>query len=168
MLLIQTKKINLLKKINVLVDWHLKNSRTNKSKQKILKYNLRKWFVLLKNKSTQNNKIDLIFICKFLKSNIFFNVVDYKHQVLYVSSYGQMKKKGFEKQIKASLLHILKIGMLKINTNYNIAIHYKGLIKNHYRTYITYILKKNYSIKTIKSFNLLPHNGCRPKKIRRK
>ena len=169
MLILNKKKTNIIEKINFILEYPLyKNYRIIKSKQKSFKYNLLKFPILLKTKNTETNEIDLIFICKFLKSNIFFNVINYKQQVIYYESYGQVKKKGFEKQIKASILSILRTGMLKVNVNYNIAIHYKGLIKNHYRSYITMMLKKNYKIKTIKSFNLLPHNGCRPKKIRRK
>ena len=58
---------------------------------------------------------------------------------------------------------IVKAKFLK---NKPIALHFKNT-KSFYETLIINLLQNKYYIVSVQSCNLSPHNGCRPKKLRR-
>ena len=63
---------------------------------------------------------------------------------------------------------ILKHLILKANFLYNkiVVIHFKNA-KIYYESLVIKLLSNILFIKSIKSYNLSPHNGCRPKKLKR-
>jgi ribosomal protein S11 len=67
-----------------------------------------------------------------------------------------------------ALINIFKILLLKARflKDNPIALHFKNT-KPYYESLIIRVLKDKLYIKSIQSYNLSPHNGCRPKKIKR-
>lgn len=116
-----------------------------------------------------NNTVYYILNIFLTNSNLFVNISNNFGNVNFYISSGLLKYKGSEKTNKYSLLNtIQKTIMVNYNVikNKNIVIHYKGKSNSIYKLILKY-LKKKFNIKTIKYYNLLPHNGCRPKKCRR-
>ena len=76
--------------------------------------------------------------------------------------------KGSQKTKKYTLITILKNFIYNLNylNNTTVIVKFKGITRN--QNLIVKKLKEKLFIKAIIYNNLLPHNGCRPKKIRRK
>jgi ribosomal protein S11 len=119
-----------------------------------------------------NNKIKpLIFytINIYLSSsNINFNITDRTGNLKLYYTAGLLGFKGSQKTKKFTLISILKKILSRITflKNKSVLLRFKG-IKNNQKLIIKK-LKEKVLIKAIIYHNLLPHNGCRPKKIRRK
>ena len=144
-----------------------------KKNKKIKKYITQLTSKLIKNKYLYINikrykSVFFIFNIHFNNSNIIINITDSNGFIKLINTSGLINFNGSEKTKKYAIIQIIKhtINQIKIfKYNYGI-IHYKGIKKNYYKLIIKY-LKKNFIIKAIKYFNLLPHNGCRPKKLKR-
>lgn len=67
-----------------------------------------------------------------------------------------------------ALVNIFKVLLLKVGflRNAPVAIHFKNT-KAFYQSFLIKALKDKLFIKSIQSYNLSPHNGCRPKKLKR-
>ena len=67
-----------------------------------------------------------------------------------------------------AIINLLKSLILIANfkNNESLTIHFKNL-KSYYESLVINLLKNVIFIKSVKSSNLQPHNGCRPKKLRR-
>ena len=80
---------------------------------------------------------------------------------------GTLGFKGSQKTKKYTLISILKNFSYKFNflNNKSVLINFKGITKDQ-KLFIKK-LKEKVSIKAIIYTNLLPHNGCRPKKIKK-
>ena len=103
------------------------------------------------------------------KTNTLINLSDSKGQTLIHNSGGSINLKKRQKRIQPlALLSLLKTFLLKSTFIYgkNVALHFKN-VKPYYESLVLRSLKKLVFIKSIKSSNLQPHNGCRPKKIKR-
>ena len=102
-------------------------------------------------------------------TNTFINVTDIKGNVKINYSGGSvgLKSKQKIKQPTAmlSLIKHLIINAKFLNNN-SLALHFKNTRLN-YERYVIKLLKQFFFIKTVKSYNFQPHNGCRPKKIKR-
>ena len=103
-----------------------------------------------------------------LNSNIIINITDIKGKLITSCCSGIMKFTGSQKTRYLALINVLKKikHEIKYLKNNKFAIHFKGLKRN--RRIILKKLNKKINIQVIKFFNLSPHNGCRPKKTRKK
>lgn len=126
------------------------------------------------NNKTKNLSDDhtlwYIIDISFSRSNTFLHVMNYAGELEYYSSAGPLKHRG---KRKTSRLNVFKsmyrflIKRVRFLKNKPIALHLKN-IGGSIKRKIVKKLKKKFFIKTVKLFNLLPFNGCRNKKIRRK
>lgn len=153
------KNLNLLK-FKILM---LKLKKIPKSNTKILHS---------KNNSSLkiNTTIVYSFVVSFTGSNIFINVYDLKTKknlkTVTLGSY-QIKKKTDKTAKKYFLLQLLITSFLKLEKYKPISINFLG-VNLMFNKFIINVLKKKFIIKSIKLYNLIPHNGCRPRKKRRK
>lgn len=129
---------------------------------------------LLQNQKTfKNSSIDNIVLyiidITFSRSNTFLNVMDSSGKLKFFCSAGHLQYKGKNKKFRftvfKSIFHILTT-KLKFLKGKPVALHFKNVGFN--RFWILKKLKAKFFIKTVKSFNIFPHNGCRKRKIRRK
>jgi len=106
---------------------------------------------------------------RLTNTNTLLNVTDPKGNTLFSTTTGSIKLEGKQKTAQPSALLLLiktlqkkakVLGMLPI------AIHFYNT-KLYYETLAIQVLKQNFFILSIKSYNLQPHNGCRPKKLKR-
>jgi len=124
---------------------------------------------IIKNYSNLTNNINCILNVKLLYSNIIINLTDLKGNISFTTSSGLFGLKGFEKTNKYAILSIIKYLFYKLKSVeqvYKVSVHFKGLNKSFNKLVIKH-LKKFISIKAIKYYNLIPHNGCKPKKMKR-
>jgi len=162
-----TKKntyIKKLKKIYFLLIF-IKNT---KKIQKIQNY--------IKNKQqqkitvTQNVKlITYILKIQFSPTNTLLNVTDITGKSLISLSAGNINlKKRQKKKQPLALINMLKslLSTTKILNGQTISIHFKN-VRPYYESIIIKLLKDKFFIKSIKSYNLHPHNGCRPRKLKK-
>ena len=102
------------------------------------------------------------------RKNIRFNVKTPKGLILINVSSGSLGFKGSQKNKKISLLSMLKM----INYNYNflnnqpVLLQLKGF--KYYNKLIIKKLKSKFEIKLLYINKSTPHNGCRPRKIKRR
>lgn len=146
------KVVNLLKKLKSL-----------KGKLKIdRKFNLEY------NKPNQNL---ILYIVNVILSptNTFVNVVDLKGNVLISISAGSLNLTKFQKKTQPlALLSVFKVLLLKAKflKNKPVALHFKN-VKRFHESFFINILKTKLYIQSFQSYNLVPHNGCRPKKLKK-
>ena len=103
------------------------------------------------------------------QTNTLVSVTDIKGKVIISLSSGSLKLKKKQKKTQPlAIMTILKHLILKANFLHNkiIVIHFKN-VKTYYESLIIKLLSNILFIKSIKSYNLSPHNGCRPKKLKR-
>lgn len=124
-----------------------------------------------KKSSTFNQDfvISYVITITFLKANTMIHVSDAVGNVKWFCSSGSVNVTGKRKKQRRSV--ILKLILLLFKkadflTNKPIALHLNNV--SSYQTFIVKKLKKEIFIKIVKSFNQIPYNGCRQKKIRRK
>ena len=101
-------------------------------------------------------------------SNTIISITDKQGNLKGYYTSGTLGFKGSQKTKKYTLITILKNFLYNFNyiNNKSVIINFKGVIKDQ-KLFIKK-LKEKVSIKAITYKNSLPHNGCRPKKIRRK
>ena len=124
--------------------------------------------IKIKNTVTLN-PIAYILNISTSRTNTLINLTDSKGQTLIANSGGSINLKKKQKRVQPlALLSLLKDFLLKSTFMHNqtIAVHFKN-VKPYYESLVIKSLKKLVFIKSIKSSNLQPHNGCRPKKIKR-
>lgn len=163
-----TKNRKATKRLKVLLAARL--AKTSKTLQHYYASTLNK----TKNKKSsaenfRQNLIVYIININLTSTNTLVSITDIKGNVKIFYSSGQVNLKGKQKTKQpAALINILKLLMVKVKfiKNKPLALHFKNT-KPHYESFIIKMLKKKYFIKTIRSYNLQPHNGCRPKKIKR-
>lgn len=124
------------------------------------------------NENLDNNQ-DLIVVyimsISFLKANTTIHVSDIKGNIKLFYSAGSVNLAGKQKRkrrIAVSKLISLILKKATFLKNKPIALHLNGV--SFYKNLIVNRLKKTLYIRVIKSFNQIPYNGCRKKKIRRK
>ena len=156
------------------------------------KYFIRKMYFLIKNyKSSEKSKkhffksiegrktlstqyrndklISYIIIIKMSLTNTLINLMDIKGNLVISLSAGQINLKGKQKR-KQPMVLIALLKELIIKTNFignrPVALHFKNT-KSYHESLVISMLSEKFFIQFIKSYNLLPHNGCRPKKLKR-
>ena len=160
-----------LKKLIVLFK-HLKNSKT---KIKNLSQKLNK--ILYKSKQasknvkylTNQNSISYIINIVLSQTNTIVNITDIYGNVKISFSAGIINlTKSQKKAQPMALINIFKTLLLKAKflNNKAVALHFKNT-KPHHESLILKLLKTKLFIKSVQNSNLMPHNGCRPKKIKR-
>ena len=103
------------------------------------------------------------------QTNTLVSVTDIKGKILISLSSGSLKLKKKQKKTQPlAIMTILKHLILKANFLHNkiVVIHFKN-VRIYYESLIIKLLSNILFIKSIKSYNLSPHNGCRPKKLKR-
>lgn len=120
-------------------------------------------------KSSQDFVISYVITITFLKANTMIHVSDAVGNVKWFCSSGSINITGKRKKQRRSVILKLIIFLFKkvdFLGNKPVALHLNNV--SSYQTFIVKKLKKEIFIKVVKSFNQIPYNGCRQKKIRRK
>ena len=126
-----------------------------------------------KNNWKRKNLNEKIFVngiihAKFSLNNTFFTLTDLSGNTKAWSSCGSMGFKGGKRSSRFSgQIAAENIGNKAVNLGYSkVILHLNGVGKG--RNVCTTGLKKSgIEIQIIKDFTSIPHNGCRPPKIRR-
>lgn len=116
-----------------------------------------------------SHAINSVIKIRFLKSNIMITLTSIKGNVETKLSSGLFGFKGSEKMSKYAILSIIKFLFFKVKNSEKrkvISVHFIGMKKSFGKSVIKY-LKNFVTVRIIKIFNKIPHNGCRPKKKRR-
>ena len=125
-------------------------------------------FLTSKMKNYKKIRIDNCIICNLNYSNFKIHVTDADGNMEYSVNSGLLQFRGSQKTSRHAILAI--VNRLVSKKHYylgrNMAIHIKGFVRK-YNKLITSKVKNNFTVKLIRYYNLHPHNGCRPKKIRR-
>ena len=113
--------------------------------------------------------IKYIISINLLEKNTFVNVTDIKGKLRFFRSAGFVELKGKRKTKQPLALNSL-INSLKSDAKFlygkPIALHLTNV--NYYSyNYVLSNLEEKFFITFIRVFDTLPHNGCRPRKIKR-
>lgn len=122
----------------------------------------------LKSK-VKENIISYIININLSPTNTIISVTDIKGNPKISLSAGLINLTKRQKKTQPmALINIFKVLLLKARflKNNPIALHFKNT-KPYYESLIIKVLKDKLYIKSIQSYNLSPHNGCRPKKLKR-
>jgi len=121
------------------------------------------------SKKMKQNPISYILTLNISQTNTLINLSDTDGKPLISLSGGSINLKKRQKKLQPlALINLLKSLILMANFTHDnsIAIHFKN-VKSYYESLVIDLLKKIIFIKSIKSSNLQPHNGCRPKKLKK-
>lgn len=157
------KKINNFKVFN----YSLKSLVVLKKKQvkKINEYKK----VINYSQEIKQNPINYILTLSISQTNTLINLSKTNGDVIIFLSSGFLNLKKRQKTLQPlALINLLKSIFLIGNFKFNevIAVHFRN-VKPQYEHLIINLLKKVIFISSIKSSNLQPHNGCRPKKFKK-
>jgi len=157
--------IKLKKKLNKQI-FILKKLKNNKVDKKL------SYFYLKKNKYELEHLINLILGVSMYKNKIVVFITNIKGKLLYFNTSGIMKIEKRKKKIDVVLKLLIDLINKKkfFKSNTYIALHFKNINQNNSNIISKFLFNnlKQKNIKIIKIINNKPHNGCRPKKIRRK
>jgi|TARA_B110000261_G_scaffold164681_1_gene216189 ribosomal protein S11 len=123
----------------------------------------------LKFKIAKESLISYIININLSPTNTLVNVTDVKGNPKLSFSAGLIKLTKKQKKAQPmALINIFKVLLLKARflKDKPVALHFKNT-KVFYESLIIRVLKDRLFIKSIQSYNLSPHNGCRPKKLKR-
>lgn len=174
------KKNKKLKKLTILWENFLKNNNNLLNRIYLLQLAVKFSFFSKKTKNILNkiylkkyNKFyDLLYFIvniRFSNTNTIIIITDIKGNLKYYCTSGLIKLSGKQKKRQPTAIILLLKKMLtqiKILSNKPVALHFKN-VPLKYEFLIIKLLKKTLFLKTIRSYNLQPCNGCRPKKIKR-
>lgn len=159
----------LLKTIHVLNNLKI-SSQTSKNLSNIIRKKFHEFNFNLNSKKIKNqNLISYIINVILSPTNTVVNITDTKGNVIISISAGLAKLTKFQKKSQpTALITIFKLLMLKSKflENKVVALHFKN-VKRFHESLIIKALKNFLLIKSFQSSNLTPHNGCRPKKLKR-
>jgi len=151
----------------------LQTSLTNQILQEktALQYYRKNKSFTLKNTTrlSKQNIIVYVININLTRTNTLITITDIKGNVKLFYSAGQVNLKGKQKTKQpTALINILKSLTVKAKflRKNPVALHFKNTMP-HYESFIIKMLKSRFFIKTIRNYNLQPHNGCRPKKLKR-
>ena len=105
----------------------------------------------------------------FLKANTTIHVSDIKGNMKLFYSAGSIGLTGKQKtkrRIATSKLISLLLQKATFLSKKPVVLHLNNV--NSYKNFIVNKLKRVFYIRLIKTFNQIPYNGCRKKKLRRK
>ena len=117
----------------------------------------------------KQNLINYIIKVNSTKTNTFLNITDNKGNLKLSFSSGLLGLKKRQKTTQPNaFIQLFKKVFLKAKflKNKTISLQFKN-VKPFHELLILKMLKNKIFIKTVRSYNLYPHNGCRPKKIKR-
>lgn len=121
-------------------------------------------------KLDESFSVSNIITISFLKANTIIHLSDSKGKILCFFTAGNVNLSGKQKTKRG--LAVLKLMALMSKKFYYlilkapVALHLNNVVSH--KSLIVKKLKEKFFIKVIKSFNLIPYNGCRKKKLRRK
>jgi ribosomal protein S11 len=134
-----------------------------------LKFKQNKNTIFLKSNSLKENLVSYVINVNLSPTNTLVNISDVNGnpKISFSAGLVNLTKKQKKTQPMA-LINIFKVLLLKATflQNKPIALHFKNT-KVFYESLIIKMLKDKLFIKSIYSHNLSPHNGCRPKKLKR-
>lgn len=116
-----------------------------------------------------DSRVLYIISIQFSKSNTLFHVTDFKGNLRFFCSAGCFHYKGKGKRNRLAVIKnffYLLAMKLKFLKGKPLALHLKNVNSNKF--WLIKQLKTKFFIKTVRSFNFYPHNGCRKSKVRRK
>ena len=145
---------------------HLKKFKTFKSTEKGLISNDKKGSLAHKG---LNVYVSYIISVNITLTNTIINITNTKGDVIISMSSGNVNLISKQKkQQPLALISLFKalIKKAKFLNNQPIALHFKNT-KIFYESLVINLLQTKYYIVSIQSYNLSPHNGCRPKKLKR-
>lgn len=120
-------------------------------------------------KNLKQKPVNYILTLTVSLTNTLINLSDAEGKLIISLSSGSINLKKKQKTLQPlAMINLLKSLILLTNfkNNESLTIHFKN-IKSYYESIIINLLKNIIFIKSIKSSNLQPHNGCRPKKLRK-
>ena len=150
---------NLKNQVNLLSDVKQKNSKLLNSK--INSTNL--------DKFADDLVIMYIIDITFSRSNTFLTVTDPSGNLKFFCSAGCLQHKGKNKKFRFNVfksIYLVLTTKLRILKGKPVALHFKNVGFN--KNWLVKKLKSRFFIKSVKSFTVFPHNGCRKRKVRRK
>lgn len=165
---------NKIKKNNLLQILHLRNLK-NKIKKKLIFFKKLKELKQLKFLKTFDLKyqtsVKYIIGITIYNTNTSIYLSDIKGTVKFFCSAGllYMKRKERKKTIVV-IIKLIKFMLIKIrfiSKHDLIALHLKNF-RGHLSSFTLRYLLKYYNIELLKVNNNQPHNGCRPRKLKRK
>jgi len=121
------------------------------------------------NKVKNQNVVNYIINVILSPTNTVVNVTDISGNVVVSISAGLINLTKFQKKSQpTAVINIFKFLMMKAQflQNKTVSLHFKN-VKRFHESLIISVLKRFFLIKSFQSYNLSPHNGCRPKKIKR-
>ncbi len=148
------KSVNIIKHIKLI-------KLLKKSKENLLK-NQKCFFI-------KQNNVSYIINITLTSTNTLVTVTDIKGNVLISTSSGAMRLTKFQKRVQPNaLLNIFKMVLKnsKFLKGSVVAMHFNN-VKRFHELFFLSTLKEFFMIKSFQSDNLFPHNGCRPKKIKK-
>ena len=160
------KLIKLIKVLNLL--------KTSKKALKKISDNVKnqEFTFPVKNQKFQTVKQNVIsYIINIILSptNNIINITDVDGNVIVSVSAGELNLTKFQKRSQPmALLSMFKVLLPKAKFLQNkvVSLHFKNVRRFNESFFVT-ALKKKVFVKSFQSYNLTPHNGCRPKKIKR-
>jgi len=165
------QKVNKLKSCNLALN-------TIKNKKKYIKTYINGKFsktAFQKNKNKKLKSVNKVSLIKYIinvhlsLTNSYVSITDIKGSVLISLSGGSAGLKKRQKKTQpVALMAIFKELFLKTRflQGQCVGIHFKNVRPNLEKLVIK-ILKSKVLIVLIRSYNLHPHNGCRPRKLKR-
>ena len=128
--------------------------------------------IFIKNKTCffiKQSSVSYIINITLTSTNTLVTVTDIKGNVLISTSSGVTKSTKFQKRSQpTALLNLFKVILVKSKflKNSVVSIHFNN-VKRFHELFCLSVLKEFFYIKSFQSNNLLPNNGCRPKKIKK-
>ena len=150
---------------NKLLNIIIKHAKLIKS----LKNSKKSFFKTENNLFIKQNTISYIINITLTSTNTLVTVNDIKGNTLVSVSAGMINLTKFQKRSQpTALLNIFKIILLKSRflKKSVVALHFNN-VKRFHELFFLSVLKEFFLIKSVQSNNLFPHNGCRPKKIKK-
>ena len=126
--------------------------------------------LVLKKNQVFETPIKYIVGVSLSNTNSSIYVTDIKGKVQFFLSAGSLGLSGKQKTKKPAVLIKLLRALLnkkQFKKKSCIALHLKNFTK-FYTSIVLSLLKKHLKVAFVRVFNNKPHNGCRPKKLKRK
>lgn len=151
-----TKSKNIFKNVGI-KQFNSINSKLNKKKIKLI------------NQFSKESLLNYIINVNFSLTNTLINITDPNGNTIKSFSAGYVDLTKNQKKVQplaiAKILNFLLIKCWFLKHKI-VALHFRN-VRLYYQTKIVKWLNDKIFVKSIQTFNFLPHNGCRPKKLRR-
>merc|ERR1712115_84496 len=117
----------------------------------------------------KQNPLSYILTLSISQTNTLINLSNTEGKLLISLSSGCLNLKKRQKKLQPlALISLLKslILIADFNSKESVTVHFRN-VKSYYESLVINLLKDVIFIKSIKSYNLQPHNGCRPRKLKK-